>query len=217
MILLSVGSRGRGAKLKMSERTTLGVILAGGRSSRFAGANKALAELRGRSLIGWAVARLTPQVDALAINTHYDAAYYASFDLPLIPDLQSEFEGPVAGIVAALFYARAHNFHDLVTVACDVPDLPHDLVVRLRRARHAVHGASAFVQVNERLNPVFALYNVSLTDKIADAFASGTRAARDLAVITDGAIAVFADGEAGHFTDIDTAEDLAAAEIRPAQ
>lgn len=201
----------------MPERKTLGVILAGGRSSRFAGTNKALAQLHGRPLIGWAVTRLAPQVDALAINTNDDAAQFGALDLPLFSDSQREFEGPVAGIVAALGYARAHNFDDLVTVACDVPLLPGDLVARLRAARDTAHCACAFVRVNEKLNPVFALYDVDLADTIAAAFANGTRAARDLVILTNGAFAAFAGDEAGHFADIDTAQDLAEAEIRTAR
>ncbi|MEK7840500.1 MAG: NTP transferase domain-containing protein, partial [Pseudomonadota bacterium] len=50
----------------MPERDkTVAVILAGGRSSRLGGADKALQPLAGRSLLAHVIERLTPQVDRL--------------------------------------------------------------------------------------------------------------------------------------------------------
>jgi hypothetical protein len=64
----------------MSQLTSIaGIILAGGRSRRMAGRDKSFIDLGGKPLIAHAVARLRPQVAALAINANADPAAFSSF------------------------------------------------------------------------------------------------------------------------------------------
>ena len=49
---------------------TLGVILAGGRGSRLGGVDKGLQPWRGTPLVDAVLARLAPQVDAIAISAN---------------------------------------------------------------------------------------------------------------------------------------------------
>ena len=118
----------------MADRT-LGVILAGGRSSRF-GADKALALLGGRPMASHVAERLAPQVDAVALNAN-GGAVYETLHLAVFGDGTDAREGPLAGIIASLAYARENGFDSLVTVPCDAPVLCIDLVARLRAARDA--------------------------------------------------------------------------------
>lgn len=107
---------------------TLAVILAGGRSSRM-GRDKAFVELAGRPLIAHALACLRPQATRVVVNSNADAAAFAAYGVEVFADDAPGVEGPLAGIVTAL--ARWPNA-DLVTVAIDLPFVPHDLVARLR-------------------------------------------------------------------------------------
>lgn len=102
----------------------LGAVLAGGRSRRF-GSDKALATLDGVALIDHVVAALAPQVAAVAIcgRTHRN--------LPALADRPPGGEGPLAGINAALAHAAAHRFDGVLSISCDAPRLPDDLVSRL--------------------------------------------------------------------------------------
>lgn len=184
---------------------TLGVILAGGRSARFGGGDKALACLNGKPLIAWVAAGLASQVDAVAINA--GGAAYAKLGLPIIGDDGRGGEGPLAGVLAALAHARRHGFVDVATVPCDAPTLRADLVRRLRIARG--DAACAFAEIAGSVNAVFALYRVDAEPAIATAFARGMRAPRDLATIMPSARAAFSSAEARDFRDIDTRAELA--------
>ena len=112
-----------------------GVVLAGGRSSRMGGQDKCLAPLAGRPVLAHVIARLEPQVAALALNANAEPSRFASFGLPIIADRIAGHAGPLAGLHAALAWARecGANIRFVVTVACDTPFLPDDLVETLPR------------------------------------------------------------------------------------
>ncbi len=104
----------------------LGAVLAGGRSRRF-GSDKALAIYGGTTLIEHAIAALAPQVDAILVCGRSIDGVTCVADRPA-PDL-----GPLGGLNAALCHAAACGFDAVVTIPCDMPLLPADLVARLRR------------------------------------------------------------------------------------
>ena len=79
-----------------------GVILAGGRATRMGGGDKGLKAVAGRRLIDHVIDRLTPQVQAMAINANGDPARWAEFGLPVLADSLPEYPGPLAGVLAGM-------------------------------------------------------------------------------------------------------------------
>ena len=79
---------------------TLGLILAGGQSSRMGGTDKSATHLGGMPLLRHVANRLHPQCMELALNapdgTHQDFAGVR------IPDRRAGFQGPLAGIETGL-------------------------------------------------------------------------------------------------------------------
>lgn len=150
--------------------TTVGIILAGGRSSRMGGGDKPLLHLAGKPLLSRIVDKLSPQVDALAINANGDVDRFAAFNLPIIPDTIGDYEGPLAGILSGLEWAAAGKAEHLLTVAGDTPFFPPDLAARLRAGLGTK--AIAVASSNGRRHPVFALWRVDLQADLR-AFLSG--------------------------------------------
>ena len=111
----------------------VGLLLAGGRSRRMGGGDKALRLLGGRSLLERVIERLRPQTAALVLNANGDPRRFAGFGLPVVADSIADFAGPLAGILAGLDWAAAHrpNCPVVASVATDAPFLPEDLVSRL--------------------------------------------------------------------------------------
>ena len=85
-----------------------GVILAGGQGQRMGGVDKALVPLAGAPLLAHVIARLEPQVERLALSAKGDAARFARFGLPVLPD--GPGAGPLAGVLAALRWAAPFLF-----------------------------------------------------------------------------------------------------------
>src|SRR5690606_7350586 len=102
------------------------------------GGDKCLLDLGGQPLLGHVIARAKPQVDTLVLNANGDAARFAAFGLPVVPDSLPGFQGPLAGVLAGLEHAATQGCADVLTVAADTPFLPADLVARLRAARARV-------------------------------------------------------------------------------
>lgn len=105
----------------------LGVVLAGGRSSRF-GSDKALAELKGRTLISRAVDALSGWCDHVVI------AGRETGPAPCIPDWPGADMGPLAGIAAGLHHAKDADFTSVMTCGVDSVELPENLLELLSPA-----------------------------------------------------------------------------------
>lgn len=102
----------------------LGAVLAGGVSRRFGG-DKALAPLGGAPMLDHIVKILAPQVAELVICGRTWRDYRT------LPDAPPHRLGPLAGLEAALRFARANAFDAVLTTPVDVIPLPRDLPARL--------------------------------------------------------------------------------------
>lgn len=153
---------------------TLGLVLAGGRGSRLGGVDKGLQPWRGTPLVDAVLARLAPQVDAVALSANRHAEVYALRGWPVLADADPRaFKGPLAGMLAALTHAEAHGWDWVQLAACDAPLLPLDLRARL----HAAVGAAdaAYPMPSRGPEPAHALLHVRTRPRLAAALAGGER------------------------------------------
>ena len=194
--------------------TIVGVLLAGGRSERMAGEDKSLIDLGGKPLIAHAAGRLRPQVDRLVVNTNGDAARFAFLELPVVPDADGGYSGPLAGLLAGMDWtlANAPGTQWIVTVAVDTPFIPSDLVATLLAASRDA-ATIRLAASNGRMHQVIGLWPTALRDDLPAWLQSGpSKAVRDF-LSTKPHIAVDFDTRAGlePFFNINTPEDLARA------
>lgn len=147
-----------------------GVILAGGRGSRMGGADKGLQNFNGVPLALHTLMRLSPQVGDIMINANRNLAAYESFGVPVWPDSTSlgEYAGPLAGFLTAL--ERCETPY-LLTVPCDTPLFPQDLVARLAEALAREDAEIAVAAAREedgkvRPQPVFCLMHTGLLESL---------------------------------------------------
>lgn len=154
-----------------------GVILAGGLSRRMGGGDKGLLELAGSTMLGHVIAKLRPQVSSLIINANGDPARFAAFELPVVADTISGFAGPLAGVLAGMRWALAHDpaARWIATASSDAPFLPADLVARLRSAVLDRPKAVALAQSSGELHPVIGLWPVALADDLERELTAGVR------------------------------------------
>jgi molybdenum cofactor guanylyltransferase len=148
------------------------VILAGGRGSRMGGRDKGLVELNGRPLIEHVISAIAGQVDALVINANRNLARYGAFGYPVITDSMLDFQGPLAGFLAAM---SSVDSEDIVTLPCDGPLVCDDYVARLLRARERDQAEIAVAHDGRRMQPVYALIPVHLRDSLQRYLDAGDR------------------------------------------
>ena len=172
------------------------------------GQDKAFADLNGTPLIGHVVRRIAPQVDRLAINAHGQSARFNAFDVEVIEDPFTDRPGPLAGVLAAIGWARLNGDAKVLTVPTDCPFLPADLFQRL----DAMDGLAVARSVSG-LHPVCALWPVGHEAAIREALIGGTRRMREVTTAL-GAWEVIFEETPDPFFNVNTPADLQAAAER---
>jgi molybdenum cofactor guanylyltransferase len=191
------------------------VILAGGRATRMGGGDKGLRVVAGRRLIDHVIMRLAPQCAPLAINANGDPARLAEFGLPVLADSLPDHPGPLAGVLAGLDWAASLGAPAIITAAADTPFFPPDLAVRL--VAHAgptglCLAASADPTGKMHRQPTFGLWPVALRDDLRRALTGGLR---KIVLWTDShnaGTAEFSSQPFDPFFNINTPDDIIAAE-----
>ncbi len=202
------------------QATVLGLILAGGRSTRM-GQDKALVRLQGKPLLQHALDRLSPQVGQVAINANGDPARFATFGVAVIPDLMDlTDQGPLGGVLAGLNHARRLGLSHIATLPCDAPFAPVDLVARLMSSSGSgqVGGEHVVMACGPNgLEPAFALWPVLGLAALAACAKRGVRSLRGAAAELGPIIGVSfipAGADEEMFINLNRPEDLAATEAR---
>ncbi|NML86745.1 molybdenum cofactor guanylyltransferase MobA [Polaromonas sp.] len=156
-----------------------GVILAGGRGSRMGGADKGLQNFNGVPLALHTLMRLSPQVGEIMVNANRNLAAYESFGVPVWPDSTGlgEYAGPLAGFMTAL--ERCETPY-LLTVPCDTPLFPADLVARMAAAFAREDADFAVAAAPEedgqlRPQPVFCLMRIGMLESLMQFTQAGGR------------------------------------------
>ncbi|WP_081724565.1 molybdenum cofactor guanylyltransferase [Asticcacaulis sp. YBE204] len=161
------------------------MVLAGGAGARMGG-NKPFHPYAGGTLIGHAIARLSPQVDEIWINTgaesHPLSEALSELGFPLVYDDKAwAGMGPLSGVLSGLAAARTANAEALITAPCDMPNLPQNMVAKLDE-RVCETGADIVHFKGVRDYPLCALWRVSVAEALTEAL---------MAVKPQGGLSVF--------------------------
>lgn len=174
------------------------IVLAGGEGRRMGGVDKGLLEFAGRPLVEHVLARIAPQVGAVILSANRNGEVYARYGFPVVADRRAGFNGPLAGIEAAL---AAVGTPWALVVPCDLPALPADLNARLAAAR-----APAVAVAGGRRHAVLRLPSDS-AGRIAALLDAGERRVSALCSALD-AVEVGFDDAADGFVNLNTPAEL---------
>jgi molybdopterin-guanine dinucleotide biosynthesis protein A len=185
------------------------VILAGGLGTRIGG-DKGLQTLHGRALISWVLGAISPDSDEVLINANAAHEAYGHFGCRVIADQLPGWQGPLAGLHAGLDCAHTDY---VMTVPCDTPFLPSDLIARLIDAQSLSASDVAVAVVEGRRQPAIALYKKNVLPKLLAYLGSGGRKVNDWLDTLQLSEVEF--DNVADFENINSAEDLARANQMP--
>ena len=152
------------------------VILAGGQGSRIGG-HKPLKVLGGKTLLERAITLAHQWSENVAVAVREEAQAGVT-GAHLIQD-EPDVGGPLAGLGAALRFARDSSCDEVLTVPADMPFLPPDLVQRLMAA--IGDACAAIASSDGHMHPVCGLWRTSALNVVPDYVASGRRSLRGFA------------------------------------
>ncbi len=133
-------------------RPVSAVILAGGLARRFQGEDKGLIHLARRPLVAWVAERLAGHAGEVLINANRNLSRYAAIGHTVVPDYLPDYPGPLAGLLSAALTAQQEW---LLSVPCDTPFLPLDLVMELYD--HAVAAQVKLARAADETGTHFAI------------------------------------------------------------
>ena len=165
--------------MSIDKKNITAVILAGGKGRRLEGQDKGLVIYKNKPLIQHVIERIQPQVADIVINANRNQETYADYGYTIISDEMNDFQGPLAGFATAM---KTVNTDYIVTLPCDGPSLPLDLVSRmiatlntLNDTFNDVSNCIAVAHDGEWLQPVHALIPIALIDSLETFLAKGDR------------------------------------------
>ena len=189
----------------MPHPTITTVILAGGAARRMGGEDKGLTQLSGKAMIAHVIERIAPQSSDIIINCNRSQQYYSRFGYPLLEDSLSGGLGPLAGVLSAL---QNSDSDFVLSVPCDTPMLPTDLIARMLQAIDEAGADACTVSDGERLHPVVLLVKREMTAGLREYLADGGRKVHDWFYSLAHCSADFSD-QPQAFVNINTPEQLA--------
>lgn len=178
------------------------IILAGGEGSRIGGA-KPLRRLAGRTLLDRAIERASDWSDEVVAAVR-DSAQVGGVGVPILIDPPG-LEGPLGGLASALRLER----RTVLTIPCDMPFLPDDLLERLAAALPG--HAAAVAASGGHVHPVCGLWR---TDALAQIRAYAATGRRSLVGFAEAIGYAAVEWPEDSFFNINSPENLAQAERR---
>lgn len=183
--------------------TVTAVILAGGQARRMHGIDKGLLAVAGRPLIEHLLTTLRGQTDHIAISANRNLARYASYGTQVFSDATSGAQGPLAGIYRALCCTTTEY---LLSVPCDAPCLPRDLVQRMITTARQQQATVCVAHDGLRPQPVITLLHHSLKADLREYLDTGNRKVMDWLLRHNPALADFSD-QPEAFVNLNTPDD----------
>lgn len=171
--------------------------------------DKGLQLLHGKPLVQWVAESIAPQVDEVLISANRNLERYRELGFAVLPDAMPDFPGPLAGLHRALENVKNPLW---VSVPCDTPFLPGDLVQRLRDALLSGGAELAVAATDGHMQRVVCLGYSRLRAGLGDFIARGGRRVGEWQAGLRYQAVPFEDERV--FSNINTPEELVAAEVK---
>jgi len=148
------------------------LLLAGGRGQRMGGQDKGLIEWQGEPLIAHLQRKVRPLTDDLIISCNRNRERYAAYADQLVSDEQSDFPGPLAGILAGL---RAARLSHLLVLPCDVPRIDAELLQDMRETARQFPDKPLMLRHDDHWEPLLCVIPMALLPIFENAWNAGER------------------------------------------
>ncbi len=169
----------------ISNRTKQGtlnvLLLAGGRSSRMGGEDKALIDYHGKPMIEHLIEALpTSDINQLVISCNRNFDQYRQYSEHLVSDKSYEaieaFAGPLLGILSAMDTYQAETW---LILPCDTPQINQAMLTKLIDTYNNASALISCLSIGDRLQPLHCVLSSQLKGSLIDYLKSGNRRAQE--------------------------------------
>ena len=149
----------------MIEHNILGVILAGGKSSRF-GSNKADAHLGDKTLLEHIISKVEKNFLEVLIVSNKGSIKINKKNVFLVKDFIKGQLGPLIGILSAMKWIEQNNkkYKWIATFPCDTPFFDDSIIEKLKNCSISNDHLLFFLNSRKKRHNIFGLWSLKLID-----------------------------------------------------
>ena len=196
----------------MKEHNILGVILAGGKSSRF-GSNKSLSNLSNTKLIQHVINKISKYFSDILIVSNDSKLVLEDPNIKIIKDCRDGYLGPLVGVLSAMKYANQNNKYNwVITFPCDTPFFDKIIIEKLINKTSSKKEKIFLIKEKKQRHNIFGTWSTNL-EKILEEDLNNNFRKVDLWADKIGCVYIEKDiKKENEFLNINTKEDLELAE-----
>jgi len=147
----------------MKEHNILGVILAGGKSSRF-GSNKSLYNLSNNKLIDHTLHKVKKYFDEILIVSNDKELKIEDQKITIIQDCIDGYLGPLVGVLSAMKYANLSKTKRdwIITFPCDTPFFDEKIIEEMIKKTNTPQEKIYFIKDKKQRHNIFGAWSTEL-------------------------------------------------------
>ena len=153
----------------MKEHNVLGVILAGGKSSRF-GSNKSLSNLANNKLIEHVINKIDTYFPKILIVSNDSSLKIENKKIKIIKDCIEGYLGPLVGVLSAMKYANSYKnkYKWIITFPCDTPFFNRIIIEKMIEKTNMADEKIYFVRDKKQRHNIFGIWSTNLEKVLED-------------------------------------------------
>ena len=149
----------------MIENNILGIILAGGKSSRF-GEDKSTAKLGNKTLLDHTVNKIENEFNEILVISNNKDLNFKNNKIHLVEDCIKGQLGPLVGILTAMKWVTKNkkNYKWIGSFPCDTPFFDIKLISELKIKVKETSKKLIFLNSNKKRHNIFGLWSLDLIE-----------------------------------------------------
>ena len=149
----------------MIENNILGIILAGGKSSRF-GEDKSTAKLGNKTLLDHTVSKIENEFNEILVISNNKDFKFKNNKIHIVEDCIEGQLGPLVGILTAMRWVikNKKNYKWIASFPCDTPFFDIKLISELKIKVKETSKKLIFLNSNKKRHNIFGLWSLDLIE-----------------------------------------------------
>ena len=149
----------------MIENNILGIILAGGKSSRF-GEDKSIAKLGDKTLLDHTISKTENEFTEILVISNNKKFNFKNNKIHLVEDCMEGQLGPLVGILTAMKWViiNKKNYKWIASFPCDTPFFDIKLISELKIKVKETSKKLIFLNSNKKRHNIFGLWSMDLIE-----------------------------------------------------
>ena len=160
----------------MIENNILGIILAGGKSSRF-GEDKSIAKLGDKTLLDHTINKIEKEFTEILVISNNKEFNFKNNKIHVVEDCIKGQLGPLVGILTAMKWVKKNNknYKWIASFPCDTPFFDMKFISELKIKIKETSEKLIFLNSDKKRHNIFGLWSVDLIETLEEDIKNGLR------------------------------------------